>query len=193
VPPTRFPPVIEADFRLLGLLNLERVDRDVRVVAASETPVPGPLLTTTLTPPLLERVRHGGRAVLWQREPDARFTRSVPFWREAIHVFEPHPLWDRVPHPGYADMRFFSVASDLALDLASLQALLGPEAACQPIWRRFDARSLYWAEYLVAVQYGRGRLWITSLSLKGGLGRQPDGFDTNPMGAWLLAQLLTSD
>jgi hypothetical protein len=192
VPPTRFPRTVEAVLPLLGHLNLERVDRDVRVIAASEAPAPHPIVSSTLTPALLDRVQRGGHAVLWQREPDPRFTRSVPFWREAIHAFEPHPLWDRVPHAGYADMRFFSIASDLALDLASLQAALGPNAACRPIWRRFDARGLYWAEYLVAVQYGRGRLWVTSLGLKGGLGRQPDGFDTNPLGAWLLAQLLAS-
>jgi hypothetical protein len=189
VPQTTFPPVVEVEPALLGQLNLERVDRNVRLaapVAASENP----LLAGTLSEALLARVARGGQAVLWLREPVAGSTRALPFWREAIHVFEPHALWQRVPHAGYADMRFFSVASDLALDLAGLQAALGPDAKLRPVWRRFDARSLYWAEYLVAVQYGLGRLWVTSLGLRGGLGRQPDGFDTNPMGAWLLAQLL---
>jgi hypothetical protein len=79
------------------------------------------------------------------------------------------------------------VANDLAIDLPALQA------ACRPVWRRFDARSLSWAEYLVDVQYGRGRLWVSTLRFEGGLGRQPDGFDTNPLGAWLLAWLLSRD
>jgi hypothetical protein len=129
-------------------------------------------------------VARGGHAVWWQAQPDERFTRTVPFWREAIHVFEPGALWDD------ADMRFFSVATDVALDLAALQAYLGPTALLRPVWRRFDARSLYWAEYLVGVQYGAGRLWVSSLRFEGGLGRQPEGFDANPLGAWLLAALL---
>jgi len=114
----------------------------------------------------------------------------VPFWREAIHVFAPHDLWTLVPHPGYADMRFFSLATDLALDLPALQSLLGPMNQCRPVWRRFDARSLTWADYIIEVQYGRGRLFVSSLRFEGGLGRQPEGFDANPWGAFILASLL---
>jgi hypothetical protein len=139
---------------------------------------------------LLEAVRNGRDGVLWQTHPDRRYTRRLPFWREAIHTFRPHSLWSLVPQPGYADMRFFSVASDLALDLPALQTILGPTAQCRPVWRRFDARSLTWADYIVEVQYGTGRLFVSSLRFAGGLGHQPQGFDANPWGAWLLASLL---
>jgi hypothetical protein len=79
-------------------------------------------------------------------------------------------------------MRFFSIATDVALDLAGLQALLGPAAPCRPVWRRFDARSLTWAEYLIEVQYGRGRLFVGSLRFAGGLGCQAEGLHANPWG-----------
>jgi hypothetical protein len=170
--------------------HLARLDRNARFEVPIESQPGTPLLTNVLDDRLLAWVAQGGHAVLWQAQPDDRFTRTLPFWREAIHAFEPHPLWDRVPQAGYADMRFFSVANDVALELPALGALLGPSAQVRPVWRRFDARSLFWAEYLVDVEFGAGRLWVSSLRFEGGQGRQPDGFDTNPLGAWLLATLL---
>lgn len=146
------------------------------------------LIVSELTNGVLDQVRAGASAVLWQTQPDPRLTRSLPFWREAIHVFEPHPLWERVPHADHADMRFFSVATDLAFDRAALQSVLGVDLT--PIWRRFDARQMLWAEYLAEAHLGAGRLLLTTLRLAGGLGYQPDTLDTNPWGAWILASLL---
>jgi len=144
-----------------------------------------------VTDDLLSRVRHGASAVAWLKEPDPRFTHEMPFWREAIHVFaQQHPLWERVPHEGYADMRFFSVATDYAIDLPSLQSVLGPEGMLTPVWRRFDARKMTWAEYVVAASLGEGRMFITTLRFAGGLGQQPDTLETNPMGSWILSCLL---
>jgi hypothetical protein len=145
-------------------------------------------VVSELTDDVLARVRAGGFALLWQTRPDAGFTRSLPFWREAIHVLEPHPLWARAPHAGYADMRFFSVASDLAFDRAALQSVLGVEII--PIWRRFDARQMTWAEYLAEARLGAGRLFVTTLRFAGGLGYQPASLEANPWGTWLVASLL---
>lgn len=150
----------------------------------------GEKVRAELSDDLLRRVKQGESAVLWLRQPDSRFTRNMPFWREAIHVFEPHPFWDRLQHPGYADMRFFSVATDFAIDREKLAALLGAEADLIPIWRRFDARQMTWAEYLVEAVYGSGRLFISTLRFEGGLGAQPATFDTNPLGSWMLANLI---
>jgi len=47
-----------------------------------------------------------------------------------------------------------------------------------------------WAEYLVEVRFGRGRMFVSTLRFEGGLGQQPGTFDTNPTGAWMLAALL---
>ncbi|HLF03101.1 MAG TPA: hypothetical protein VI547_14055, partial [Anaerolineales bacterium] len=77
-------------------------------------------IESSLTPDLIDSVRPGGSALIWLQFPDARFTRLLPFWRKAIHVFAGHPVWDRVPHSGFADLRFFSVATDLAIDMEKL-------------------------------------------------------------------------
>ena len=170
--------------------DFSQLDRRARLLEAAAAPESAPILATEVSVDLLDRVRAGRTAVLWVTQPDARFTRRLPFWREAIHVFEPHAFWSVVPHPGHADMRFYSIATDMALDLAGVLKLLGPAAECRPVWRRFDARRLTWADYLIEVQYGRGRLFVSSLRFDGGLGCQPEGFDANPWGAWMLASLL---
>jgi len=175
---------------ILERYDLARVSPESQLAEPKLAPLTAPLLACELGAILLNSVQAGRNAVLWQTLPDKRYTRHLPFWREAIHVFNHHGLWTLVPQPGYADMRFFSVATDLALDLAALQSLLGPTAQCRPIWRRFDARSLTWADYVVEVQYGSGRLFVSTLRFAGGLGRQPEGFEANPWGAWLLASLL---
>lgn len=190
IPRARLPALLPVAGALRHDHNFARLDRRAAVVDLAAAPLAHPFVADALTPEVLERVQAGGAGVCWLRRPDARYTQALPFWREAIHTFAEHPLWARVPHAGHADLRFFSLATDFALDLAALQAFLGPEAVCHPLWRRFDARTLTWAEYLVAVQYGAGRLFVTSLRFEGGLGSQPAGFDANPRGAWLLAQLL---
>ncbi len=140
----------------------------------------------------LTRVRAGESILVWLTSPDSRFTRSLPFWREAIHVFEPHPLWERVPQPGHADMRFFGVASDFAIDPGKLAEVLGPDAKLTHVWRRFDARAMTWADYVIEARLGAGILRLATLRFEGGLGCQPDTFDANPMGAWLLESLLNA-
>ena len=118
----------------------------------------------------------------WETHTRDKITDGPAFYR----------LWERVPHPGYADMRFFSIATDFAIDPLRLAELIGAGARLIPIWRRFDARAMTWADYLLEVQYGAGRMFVTTLRFEGGLGAQPDSFDTNPMGAWMLAALLNT-
>jgi hypothetical protein len=149
----------------------------------------------TLNDELLTQVQAGATAVLWLTDPAEHLTIHMPFWREAIHVFEPHPFWNSMPHPGYADMRFFSVATDFALAPNMLTEWLhqhseDTDARVMPIWRRFDARKMTWADYMVEVRVGAGRLFISTLHFAGGLGYQPDTFETNPTGAWMLRSLL---
>ncbi len=210
VPHPTLPPVITITEPYFHRHTLYMIDSDCRFISPSpddalgfshrETIAPvaqrsgggpgGEVLTTDLTPELIAILRSGARALLWQRDPDPRFTRALPFWREAIHVFEPHPLWETVPHGDAADMRFFGIATDFALDLRALAELLGPEARLRPLWRRFDARKLTWAEYLIEVELGEGKLLVTTLRFEGGLGTQPNTFNTHPLGAWMLAELL---
>jgi hypothetical protein len=194
VPRPRLPNPLPVDGPLRYDHHFDRLDRQAQVVDLAAAPLSQPFVTDALTSEVLERVRAGGQGVLWLRRPDERFTRMLPFRREAIHHFAPHPLWAHVfsqPRSAHADLRFFSVATDFALDEAALQAHLEAEAQCRPVWRRFDARQMTWAAYLVAVQYGAGWLWVTSLRFEGGQGSQPAGFEANPWGAWLLARLLS--
>jgi len=145
-----------------------------------------------LTPDLITAVQNGENACLWLDASDSPLVSAMPFWREAIHVFPPHPFWDATPQPGYADMRFFSVATDIAIDLDALRVALGetPKSRVEPIWRRFDARRYTYNDYVVEARIGSGRLYISTLRFAGGSGRQPDRLRDNPMGAWLLKRLL---
>jgi hypothetical protein len=145
-----------------------------------------------LSAEVLAAAMQGGTHIVGLRHHDEALTRSMPFWREAIHVFQPHPFWQALGNPTYADMRFYSVATDFALDIEKLMTTMGIMGQVYPLWRRFDARAMTWADYLVEVRpaLGKGRLYISSLRFAGGLGDQPDTLDTNPVGAWMLAALL---
>jgi len=189
MPKPRWPSALTVSGAILDPQAFARIDPQVQILSASD---PGrPLITSELTEAILAQVKDGQNVLLWQRQPDPRYTRPLPFWREAIHVFaEGHDFWKQLPHPGYVDLRFFSVATDFALDWEKLKALLGPDARQDFIWRRFDARTLTWTDYLMEVKYGQGRMLISTLRFEGGLGCQPNSFETNPLGAWMLATLL---
>lgn len=149
-----------------------------------------PRLWRALTPTALADLHAGGRAVWWA-EAAGPGVAVLPFWREAIHVFAPDALWEAVPHAGHADLRFFGLATDVALDVEALAATLGVAVeAVRPLWRRFDARQYRWHAYLAEVEIGAGRLMATTLRFAGGLGAQPAALAHNPLGAWLLARLL---
>ena len=163
--------------------HFDRLDKNVSVDDGSQV-----VISDTLDEALLAEVRQGRRALLWQATHDDRFTRSLPFWREAIHIFPDHTLWTLLPHPQYADMRFFSVASDVAIDVDRLSNVIG--AKCESVWRRFDARQMFWSEYVVEAKIGDGILLATTLKLEGGSGSQPETFETNPMGSFLLASIV---
>jgi hypothetical protein len=137
------------------------------------------------------RAAAGAHVVVCLTDTDQRITVDLPFWREAIHVFADSAWWAPTPQPGFADMRFLGVSTDLALDPGRIQALLAPQHV-RPLWRRFDARTMTWAEYATTLTLGQGRLTLTTLRLAGGLGTQPVTLSTNPMGTWLLHRLLAS-
>jgi hypothetical protein len=188
VPRPQLPATLALDDGFQRQHPFASLDRHARFVPASAAEPAAPILAQALTDDVIDRVRSGARALLWLTGPDGRYTRDLPFWREAIHVFAPDRLWDRVPQPGHADLRFYSIATDFALDTATLSDLL--TTPVRPIWRRFDARQMVWSDYVVEIRLGPGRMLATSLRLSGGLGDQPASFETNPLGAWLLSALL---
>jgi hypothetical protein len=160
------------------LWRVPRVDAAVIRVASS------------LSTALLQRVVKGDTTLVWLRD-DAAFTKRMPFWREAIHIFT--PAFERIAGMGrlpHADLRFFGIATDLAIDTQLLkQEIAAWKPRITPLWRRFDARRLVWHDYVVELRIGKGRLIVSTLRFAGGLGHQPATLDTNPMGAWLLRRL----
>ncbi len=162
------------------ILFVPRLDADAQLRS--------PGLAFTLSEEAIARARAGERVSVWLREPDARCCAPMPFVREAIHVLNWQPL-------GTIDVRphLFSIATDFALDETRLRNMLGATVILQPLWRRFDARALTWASYVVDVALGAGCLRISTLRHAGGLGAQPISPFHNPLGAWMLRQLLSAE
>lgn len=147
-------------------------------------------LAAEWAPGLVRRVRAGEKLVLWLRDPDAPGQLGLPFWREAIHVRGRHRVWRQLPGLSGADLSAFSLATDRGLDPDFWRARLPGDAELVPIWRRFDARRMTWADYAIEARVGRGALVVTTLRFAGGLGDQPTGFEAVPLGAWMLAECL---
>ncbi|MBW3622882.1 MAG: glycoside hydrolase [Armatimonadetes bacterium] len=149
------------------------------------------LIAAAWTPEIRDYIRGGGRAVVMALDAQNPLpTFGCPFWREAMKLFESHPLWDRFPHEDFTDLQFYGLAADLAFETDALSGFLGPDAVVRPVLRRVDARSLAVHCYLMDVSLGQGRAFFTTLRIPGGNGDQPSGFFRHTGGAWFLACLL---
>jgi hypothetical protein len=156
------------------------------------TPELACVVATAWRPALHDFARRGGRALLVQPGPadwvstDGLPAHPVPFWREALRLFEPHGSWGEFPHEGWTDLLFYGLASDAAFDLAGVAETLGPEAMLTPVLTRVDARSFALHAYTLAADVGTGRMLLTTLRPQAGLGDQPQGLAWHPAGAFLL-------
>jgi hypothetical protein len=148
------------------------------------------VLTTTLNSEILNWIEAGGRALLLQQTDIPLPIRHYPFWREAIKVFIPHPLWEAFPQRGYTDLQFWGLASDRSFDTARLAQFFTPKTKLTPILRRLDAREFHISDYLFEAHTGDGILIGCSISLQGGSGGQPIGWKRNVAGSWMLYSLL---
>ncbi len=135
---------------------------------------------------LLEALSRGAQVILLQAQHNGLPADGVPFWREAIGLFLPHPLWQRFRQKGYLGAQFTGLTCDCALIPERVQEVLGAEAVVQPVLRRVDSRSLRVHDYLIDVTAGRGRMLATTLRVAGGLGDSPSGIERNVAGLWLL-------
>jgi hypothetical protein len=111
-----------------------------------------------------------------------------PFWREAIRIFTPHPLWNTFGAGG--DLRFLGVSSDISFDIARLNEIIHGLDDVRSIFRRLDGRDFRVSEYLLEARVGRGALLACTLRLAGGHGRQPSGLRRNVAGQSLLWSML---
>ncbi len=148
------------------------------------------IVATALDEQLIHYVANGGAALLLQQNDGPLPVRRVPFWRESIKLIYPHPIWQRFPHEGFADLQFFGMATDIALDTAQLHKVLPAVKQIKPILRRLDAREFHVTDHLIELEIGAGRLIVSTLRHQGGAGAQPTGMERNVAGYSLLDAIL---
>ncbi len=157
-----------------------------RAVSPEELSRERRIIASAWHPALLEALRGGARVVLFHRQHDGLPAEGAPFWREAVRLFLPHPLWQRFRQMGFTEGQFYGLTCDCAFVPERMSELLGTDTAIQPVLRRVDARSLRLHDYLIDVRVGEGRLLATTLRVDGGLGDAPSGIARNVAGLWLL-------
>jgi hypothetical protein len=143
------------------------------------------MVATRWTSTLDRRVRDGGRTILLADECADSPVRLVPmpFWRESVKVFEPHPAWGDFPHEGWADLQFAGCAPDLAMAVDPSYA-----DRARPILRRVDTRTAHVHDYATELVWGSGRLIVSTLRFDGGRGDQPRGLGRNTGASYLLSR-----
>lgn len=156
------------------------------LTAAQESVV----ISSVLDASLQAFLQDGGHGLLLQWGEGALPVQRGPFWREAVKLICPHPLWERFPHTGFVDLQFFGLATDAMIDTARLADALPQMTTFTPLLRRLDARGFTVTDYLFEVGVGQGKLLVCTLRLQGGAGVQPTGLQRNVAGASLLAQMV---
>jgi hypothetical protein len=160
------------------LLTLQRLDEH-------SFPTSDRLMIASTLPVWTEDfLKSGGRIILLQWGDGPLPVLRRPFWREAIRIFAPHPLWDTFRSGG--DLRFLGMSSDVSFDSARLNQTFHALDDVRPIFRRLDGRDFRVSEYLLEARIGQGVLLACSLRLAGGHGRQPSGLRRNVAGQALL-------
>jgi hypothetical protein len=135
-------------------------------------------VATRWTRELDEFVRVGGRGIYLHggiHEPGPLNAFEMPFWRECVRIAEAHPAWGDFPHEGVPGLQFFGMATPVAL-----------ERGGRPILRRLDTRTLAVHDYATELEWGNGRLIVSTLRFEGGLGEQPLGLSRNTAARYLL-------
>jgi len=180
----------DPDARLQGLERHGATCAHIRPEEIATLPISTRLVASRWTPEIATFARAGGHAFVFVDGGGGLPTESCPFWREAMKLFDPHPLWGLFPHTGFTDINFFGLGPDCALQPDALAALL-PDAEWQPLLRRIDARTCAMTAYLTEASFPTGgRLLLSTLRLHGGLGDQPDGMLRHTTGRHLLASIL---
>ncbi|MBL8153925.1 MAG: hypothetical protein JNM70_07060 [Anaerolineae bacterium] len=175
---------------LEGLIDLKQVVTELRSDAELAALKDGVLVTSAPTEAVLDFIRRGGRVLILQTGPGHLPAVPRPFWRESIKLIVDHPVWDGFPHQGFADMQFYHLATDHALDTARLAEVVPGLTAVTPILRRLDARLFTLTDYLLELRIGQGIALASTLRFAGGIGDQVGDLKTNVASRHLLARLL---
>jgi len=180
----------DPDGRLQGLERYGATCTHIRPEEIAALTINTRLVASRWTPEIAAFVRAGGCAFVFVDSGGGLPTEACPFWREAMKLFDPHPLWDLFPHTGFTDIHFFGLGPDCALQPNALATLL-PDAEWKPLLRRVDARTCAVTDYLTEASFPTGgRLLLSTLRLHGGLGDQPDGLLRHTTGRHLFASIL---
>jgi hypothetical protein len=131
--------------------------------------------------------REGARIVYLEGGGGGWPVQRGPFWREAMKLFSPHPVWERFPHDGWTDLRFYGLTPDAWLERDGLRAQF-PGVERRDVLTRVDARATTVGDYAVELRSANGgRVLATTLRPDGGLGDTPPGLWRNVAGGAFLA------
>lgn len=148
------------------------------------------LISSVFTDEVANWVRLGGQAIVLQPNAGNLPAKPCPFWRESIKLLYNHPVLYNFPHAGYADLQFYHLAGDHALDCNAIQEFLTDMDDMKPIIRRLDARQFTVLDYLAEINLSKGRMLISSLHFTHNDGDQTNGLQTNIAGQYLLNQMI---
>ena len=146
---------------------------------------PGIVVATAWSVELFAFARSGRRVLYLQPSAFGGLPAAeLPFFREAMRLFEDHGSWGTFPHEKTTDFLFYGLASDCAFEPEPLSQVLGVPLV--PILTRVDARTSLLHAYACEAQVGAGKLLLTTLRPYGGLGDQPSGLKRAVCGVGLL-------
>lgn len=144
------------------------------------------ILTSIFTEEVRRYVNDGGRAIVLQTGDGRLPAKPCPFWREAIKLLYTHPVLEQFPHQCFADLQFYHLATDYALDTDHILSQFSDITDVRPIIQRLDARQFTLLDYLVELKIGKGSMLVSTLRFGGGTGDQVDGLQRNIAGRYLL-------
>ncbi len=173
------------------LTSLDDLKQNVQRINSLSDAEGSLLLTSAFTPEVQSYIQKGGHAILLQTGDGSLPIKACPFWRESIKLLYDHPVLEQFPHHGYADLQFYHLATDYAVDTERLVSQFANIDQVRPIMRRLDARQFTLLDYLVEIQIGRGMLLASTLRFGGGAGDQVNGLHNNIAARYLLSQMLS--
>jgi len=177
----------DPDGSLIGLPALGEVFLPLAKRQLPDLPM---LLATRWMDWMRDYLRRGGRILLVLTDGASLAQESLPFWREAAHLFRLHALCMQLGLRDYAEERLFAFSTDRALRVEESRSEIDPDAEWRSIWQRVDARTGWVTDYLAEVRLGDGRMLVTTLHFAGTLGDLPISLQYHPAGQYWLTLML---
>ncbi|MEG2842879.1 MAG: hypothetical protein RR900_05295, partial [Ruthenibacterium sp.] len=162
----------------------------VTIKDGTDVPECDAVLTSRLTPEILQFAQNGGHVALVQRGNGSLPVRNCSFWREGMLWRDMPSFLQELSYENWMDdLRFYSVTTDTAFDFDAFDSAFLQNY--MPILRRYDCRQWQANDYMARLSYGKGVICATTLRLEGGAGKQPFLIKNNCIGKYLLHKMLT--